>query len=225
MLQVGIKYIIENVILSIIIKRGISPIIKRFNHIGFVMPVIKKDNTNLLEKLEYIEAALNEHELDEKIIEEICSYVRDGVPRKVVAKAIGVSYTKLLEWIKIGQGRISIKEKNLTLYKLLVKKIDQAEALAEIDHIRLMKKAAEGGAVLLEKETSTKFGVNKEIRKSGPNWGASAWLLERRDTEHFSKRPMEEDLETQEENVDNQILQLLGGKGLPTENSEDVIWN
>lgn len=190
------------------------------------MPVIRKENTQLLEKLEYIEAALQDHELTEKLIEEMCSYIRDGVPTKLVTKAVGVSYVKFLEWLKIGQGKLSIKERNITLYKLLVKKVEQAEALAKIDHIRLMKKAAEGGAVLVEKETTTKFGVNKEIRKSGPNWGASAWLLERRDAEHFSKKSAEEDLETQEETVDNKILQLLGGSVPPSDNAEEnIVWN
>lgn len=174
------------------------------------MPVIKKKNTQLIEKLEYIEAALSESTISPELIDQICEYIREGVPKKLVAQAVGISYATFLKWIRIGEGRESLKVGDITEYKIFVKKLGQAEALAKIDYIRLMKKAAEGGIVLSEKETTSKTGEKQIDKKySSPSWMASAWYLERRDTEHFGKKHLLEEITNDEEKVDEEIFTIL----------------
>lgn len=182
------------------------------------MAIIKKKNIQLVEKLEYIESALSDTILTPELIDEICSYVKDGVPNKLVAKAIGVKYSTFLKWIRIGTGREIVKEANITDYKLFVKKLEQAEAQAKIAYIRLMKKAAEGGIILSEKETHTKNGqlvVDKKY--SSPSWMAAAWFLERRESENFAKRNITDEIPNDEEKVDDEIFSILSKKEITQE--------
>jgi len=188
------------------------------------MPVIKKTNVQLLEKISYIEAALSESPLTEELIAEICTYVRDGVPKKTMAKAVGISYATLTRWIRIGTGKEVGKETDVVLCKILIQKMEQAEALSQIDLIRMMKKAAEGGVVLSERELK---GDIIERKFSAPSWQAGAWYLERRNTEEWGRKYYEPSKETEEENVDANIFHLLNEQAKEiqhnTENIEEYL--
>jgi hypothetical protein len=181
------------------------------------MPVIKKTNVQLLEKISYIEAALSESVLTEALITEICTYVRDGVPKKTVAKAVGVSYATLTRWMRIGTGKEVAKDVDMTLCKLLAQKIEQSEALAQIDLIRMMKKAAEGGIVLSERELKGKEGAVIERTYSAQ---AGAWYLERRNTEDWGRKFYEPSKETEEEAVDANIFHLLNEQAKEIQESD-----
>lgn len=187
------------------------------------MPIIKKTDIQLLEKISYIEAALSESILTEELITEICLYLRDGVPKKTVAKAVGISYHTLSRWIRIGTGKEVASDVDMTLCKLLVQKLEQTEALAEIDLIRMMKKAAEGGVVLSERELKGKDGAIIERKYSAPSWQAGAWYLERRNTEDWGRKYYEPSKESEEEVVDANIFHLLNNQAKEIVHSDKPI--
>jgi hypothetical protein len=140
-----------------------------------------------------------------------------------MAKAVGISYPTLTRWIRIGNGKEISKDTDTTLCKILVQKLEQAEALAEIDLIRMMKKAAEGGIILSEKEVQTKMGTTTETKYSAPSWQAGAWYLERRNTEEWGKKYYEPSKETEEENVDATIFHLLNEQAKEIQQSDTNI--
>jgi len=99
--------------------------------------------------------------LNEKLIEEICGYLKLGVPILTTCRAVGVSESTYYDWIKRGQG-LHQERSQEEIYVKFVEEVEKAVADSEINLLNQIMK---------EK-----------------SWQAKAWILERRFPKFWSKQ-------------------------------------
>lgn len=97
--------------------------------------------------------------LTNEIQEQICKYVRLGIPLKFAAEACGIGERTIYYWIE--RGKKSTRGK----YLQFLQSIKKAEAESIIKDVAILEKSAHEGS-----------------------WQAAAWKLERRYPEFFGKK-------------------------------------
>jgi len=99
--------------------------------------------------------------LNPEVQERICQMVAQGVPLETAARAGGVTYQTLHNWMKRGADGDAP-------YASFRTEVEQAKAISEANLIALMRQAA--------------------VEGSAGEWRAAAWLLARRFPERWSEK-------------------------------------
>jgi hypothetical protein len=99
--------------------------------------------------------------LNEKLIKDICGYLKEGVPILTSCQAVGISESIYYDWIKRGQG-LHTERTQEEIHVKFVEEVEKAVAASEVNLLR-------------------------DIIKD-KSWHAKAWVLERRFPERWSKK-------------------------------------
>lgn len=66
--------------------------------------------------------------LNDKLIKDICNYLKDGVPILTSCEALGISESTYYDWMKRGQGI----HKERTQEEIYVKFVEEVEKLLQV---------------------------------------------------------------------------------------------
>jgi len=99
--------------------------------------------------------------LNEKLIEEMCGYLKEGVPILTTCQAVGISESTYYDWFKRGEGTHQERSQE-KIYVEFVQEVRRAIAESEVNLLR-------------------------DIIKD-KSWHAKAWVLSRRFPERWSKK-------------------------------------
>jgi hypothetical protein len=114
--------------------------------------------------------------------------VSKGVPYCQAALLAGVDTNTVREWRARGEGRDTTRPQT-PLYATFATALQKAEAANEARQIQVILDAAAGGMVIEESTTVFPDGrARSTIKRTLPQWQASAWYLERRYPERYALR-------------------------------------
>ena len=99
--------------------------------------------------------------LSEKLIQEMCRYLKQGVPIFTTCQAVGIAESTYYDWVKRGQGFHQERSQE-EIYVKFVEEVEKAVAASEVNLLR-------------------------DIIKD-KSWHAKAWILERRFPKRWSKQ-------------------------------------
>lgn len=136
--------------------------------------------------------------LDKDVEEKLVEATKIGTPMAIAAAYCGISERAFQEWMRRGhteraareegQEPDPVEQKYLDLYE----KVTKARAAATVTSAMLIRKAAVGGQVT--EETTRRYRDHegqvveeKTVKKTAPDWRASAFWLERQERGHFGK--------------------------------------
>ena len=134
---------------------------------------IKKDETNLrclLKKYRF-------NKLPMEVIEEVEHYIKNGVRKVLVAKAVGISRNTFNRWLRVGKAL----HNNLDLSEA-----DSKDLANATDEYMMQTKEFYERVGKAEAELALKLAGNI-VKASGKQWKAGAWMLERRFTEEYGR--------------------------------------
>ncbi|MBI05356.1 MAG: hypothetical protein CMM54_00075 [Rhodospirillaceae bacterium] len=129
--------------------------------------------------------------------EAICRMIVEGVPLKTAARAAGVTYNTLRNWMQRG-------EKGDEPYALFKEEVEEAQAVCEAQLVGIIKSAA--------------------VQESGGEWRAALALLSRKFPERWSeKRQLEVSSpeQTSTQLVAGMFAQVQAHLGISTEEAEN----
>jgi len=136
--------------------------------------------------------------LNADVQERICQMVAQGVPLETAARAGGVTYQTLHNWMKRGAD-------GEAPYASFRTEVEQAKALSEANLIALMRQAA--------------------VEGSAGEWRAAAWLLARRFPERWSEKRQLEVTgpeQTSTQMVRGMFAQVQAHLGIVTDDAEEA---
>lgn len=137
--------------------------------------------------------------LDKEVEDKLVEATRIGSPMTVAAAYVGIAERTFQDWMLRGhneqQARLDgedpdpVEQKYLDLFE----KVTKARANAAVQSVVLLRKAAVGGIVT--EETTRKYRdaegelvTETTVKKTPPDWRASAWYLERQHRHHFGQK-------------------------------------
>jgi hypothetical protein len=137
--------------------------------------------------------------LDPQIVKTLVEALRLGVPVSIACQGSGVSESAFYGWMQRGWAEQEERtnpdyvpnpdeQPHLDLFLTVTK----ARSEAAMRNVGLIQKAAQGGAVI--EETTKKYRDHsgeqveeKTLKRTGPDWRAAAWYLERAHRSEFAK--------------------------------------
>ena len=133
--------------------------------------------------------------LNDKLIKDICSYLKEGVPILTTCKALKISESIYYDWIKRGQG-LHPERTQEEIYVKFVEEVEKAVAESEIN--------------LLDQIMKDK------------SWQAKAWILERRFPKRWSKQSTLEQvaIEKTPHEMITEVLEMFSS--IPTERLQQI---
>ena len=128
-----------------------------------------------------------------EIIDVIGKAIENGVPQTHAAKAAGVTKSAFLEWESRGWNAQRVREEggipdeSELVYEQFSMMLEKSRSAKIVKLCQNIEEAGRGGYVTKEKVTTDKNG-NEHIERtySGKKWQASAWLLERTESQNYS---------------------------------------
>ncbi|MEE1764439.1 hypothetical protein [Streptomyces sp. SP18BB07] len=137
--------------------------------------------------------------LSEEIEARLVAASRTGVAVELAAEMAGVSRSSFLGWMARGRAEIEAREDGIDPdpaeeeYATLYEKVRTARATAAARAMANIRRVADGGIVTKVTTRQFRDSVTGEIvtetveDRTGPDWRADAWYLERQHREHYGK--------------------------------------
>lgn len=134
--------------------------------------------------------------LTPELIKSICDKLLLGNYLSTACLTSGVNPTTALNWIRRGEGR-DPERPSRPIYVEFGEAVKKATRQAEHALLGTIRKASVGGDVLEEtditttrtaKDGTTTTDHKRTYKKSGANWFAAAWIMERRYAKRWAKK-------------------------------------
>ena len=138
----------------------------------------------------------------------IVQAVTGGLSVIEAAALAGIAKSTVLQWLQRGEGRS--RRGTQARYVDFVDAVSRARAVDEARRIARLEQAGRGGQVLSEKTTTYPDGrVEREVKRTLPDWRADCWHLERRYPDRWGRR-VQADLTLQIQQMVQEVAQELG---------------
>lgn len=139
----------------------------------------------------------------------IVTAVTGGVPYLQAAMLAGVCNGVALEWRERGEGRHPTRP-STPLYAAFADAIKKAESADEARRILRINQAGQGGTVVSETTITHPDGrVEREVKRTNPQWQADAWHLERKYPDRYGRR-LQADFTLQVQKVAQEVADEIG---------------
>lgn len=126
--------------------------------------------------------------LTPEIHKAIVQAVTGGVSLEQAAALAEIHHVTVLEWIQRGENGHP-RRPAISPYAEFAADIKKARAQDEARRVLRINQAGQGGAVIYERTITYPDGrVEREVKRSGPQWQADAWWLERTRAEVYGRR-------------------------------------
>jgi hypothetical protein len=168
--------------------------------------------------------------ISDSVIEHICNAVRVGCYVETAAPYAGIHKSTLHKWMVLGRDQLkeraeSESEHETTLYEKLIYSLDLAMAEAEIRDLSNIDTCAMGRDTVYERDENghlvrTPKGYPIVITQGlTPDWHASAWRLERKNSSRWGRIDKVEQKITSESKPQVIIYIPANGSEAPDETS------
>ena len=139
----------------------------------------------------------------------IVTAIAGGVRYYEACLLAGVATSTATEWRERGEGIHSARPSTpqLAAFAAAVKK---AEAQDEVRRLLRINQAGQGGAIIYERTLTHPDGrIEREVKRTAPQWQADAWHLERKYPDRYGRR-MQADLRVQVNEVVREVAAEVG---------------